>query len=76
MILESVVAAVGYIVVEILFHVISYCTGFLILKTVTFGKFPERFISPRSDEKQDLYVIYTGLSFWLLVLVFVVVYFS
>ena len=54
----------GYIFVEVLFHVICYSTGFILIRLFTLGKRPKKFISPKSGEEQDTSLMLIGLLFW------------
>ena len=72
MILEGIVEVVfpfigrvlGYIVIEFLGQIIFYSSGYLVLKLITFGKYPETFVLPKGDSNQETYCIIIGLTAW------------
>ena len=65
-ILPSIGRAVGYIIFDILGQIIFYSTGYLTLKAVTFGKYPENYFPKNGDTKKETYVIIIGIVVWML----------
>ncbi len=56
----------GYILFDILGQIIFYSTGYLTLKTVTFGKYPENHSPKNGGNKKENHVIIIGAVIWML----------
>lgn len=73
---EAVVPAIGralvYICIEVIAHVVFYYTGFVLLRAVTFGKYPQKSRLDLIDTKLGNYIIFTGLVFWVLVFIILI----
>lgn len=54
----------GYVIIDLLAHIIFYFTGYTVLKVVTFGRRPENFIRRNDGFEQDYRVIFFGFIFW------------
>ena len=59
----------GFIFFEILTYMVMYSIGFVFLKIITFGKYPEEYISPYSELKQEAYVYMTGILICVLLVI-------
>jgi hypothetical protein len=68
-ILSVVGRVIGYILIELIFQVICYLTGYAFLKIVTVGTYPKKFFLPGSDEKSDYGVCLVGFLVWALCIV-------
>jgi hypothetical protein len=73
---EVVLPAIGrfiaYCVVELFFQFVCYSVGFVVLRAVTLGRYPEKYIPRTSDTNQEIYVIIIGLTALVLFILLVV----
>lgn len=84
MILEGIVEVVfpfigrvlGYIIIDFLGQIVFYSSGYLTLKLVTLGKYPEPFVPPGDGSNQEAYCIITGITAFILVFVSGFLYFA
>ena len=84
MILEAIVEVVfpfvgrvlGYVIIDFLGQIVFYSSGYLILKLVTLGKYPENFVPPGGGSNQETYCIVTGITALVLVFVSGFLYFA
>jgi len=61
----------GFIFLELLTHAVFYTVGFVFLKIITLGKYPDEFISPKSDLHQQTYVYLMG---WVIFLALIIIW--
>lgn len=73
-VLPAIGRVLGYIVIELFFQVVCYATGFVFLRAVTFGKFPEHYIPKGSSSNQEAYVIVIGITVIVLTILGVAAY--
>ena len=52
---------IGFIFLEIFFHLVIYTIGYVVLKIITYGKYPEEEFSLESDLHRETYVYLMGL---------------
>jgi len=66
----------GYIIIEFLGQIVFYSSGYLTLKLITFGKYPETFALPEVNSNQETYCIIIGITAWILAIIAGVIYFG
>ena len=66
----------GYIFVELFLHIFFYTTGYVVIKALTLGKHPKEYVSFNSESKQQTHVIFIGVFFWLIPIIYAMVLFS
>ena len=75
-VLPMIGRVIGYIVIEIVFRIIFYTTGYVFLKIITVGKKPKKYISWYSAIDQETHVSIIGGSLWLVAFFLLIVYFK
>lgn len=62
---------IGFLLLEVFVHMIVYSAGFVFLKIITLGKYPEEFISSNSDLHREVYVYLMG---WLICISLIIIW--
>lgn len=71
-----ILRGIGYFLIEIVFEVIFYLTGYLALKGITLGRYPQNILEFHNRERQDVYCMCVGAIFWLSLFAFILYEFS